>query len=612
MRGSFRKELKKFEKFKRSGASSDDQYVPSLWYFDLLMFTREHETATESFDNIVGSPSFPEYNSASQTVDDSDRGNCNGNSQTCITENEESSAVSEKENEIVGRNETIFKTPVKRKKPKLLPHEMQQQIFMKTCTDALQKCGGEETESTAFGKFVAAKHMKLNETQKMYAETLITKILHKAALNQLTEDTGISESQAHIRPEPSLWYFKQIEYVFDENDPRPAVDSLEDVAHQEPAEEQNMEKDDLIEHIETTYSEEIHKLKCDIHSLTKDVHDRESHMETIKKRAQDFEDGVLETETQIFAQLEDLANKTQHVEELIDINKNMVESIRILEENNKLLSTEDNIRFSLARDINPGPVGDNEQNSSGLNKNVGSSGNNCLTEVEFSTDICASTSVLRDPGFLNNCIEEDYGVIDENATPKSSCGNPRKENRDLKEQILAMVAQLREDFLRMMGRPPQTEQPEDSDFHDALPQDPQPQPQPQDGQATRTQEPASQEPTTMEVQQASEEPWTMVQSRKKRRAPTSSSSSEEDEPQHKPANKPASKRRDPAPEPGTSKHQDLVRQGIQPACSRPGPPTETAEDIADVIKTILRQQQQQQEQTNALIAKLFNQIQAQK
>nr|CAI5817355.1 unnamed protein product [Callosobruchus analis] len=200
MRGSFRKELKKFEKFKRSGASSDDQYVPSLWYFDLLMFTREHETATESFDNIVGSPSFPEYNSASQTVDDSDRGNCNGNSQTCITENEESSAVSEKENEIVGRNETIFKTPVKRKKPKLLPHEMQQQIFMKTCTDALQKCGGEETESTAFGKFVAAKHMKLNETQKMYAETLITKILHKAALNQLTEDTGISESQAHIRP----------------------------------------------------------------------------------------------------------------------------------------------------------------------------------------------------------------------------------------------------------------------------------------------------------------------------------------------------------------------------------------------------------------------------
>nr|CAI5852685.1 unnamed protein product [Callosobruchus analis] len=161
-------------------------------------------------------------------------------------------------------------------------------------------------------------------------------------------------------------------------------------------------------------------------------------METIKKRAQDFEDEVLETESkfaeeinnhksmisklygqieslrseneelqaQIFAQLEDLANKTQQVEELIDINKNMVESIRILEENNKLLSTEYNIRFSLARDINPGPAGDNEQNSSGLNKNVGSSGNNCLIEVEFSTDNCASTSVLRDPGFLNNCTEK--------------------------------------------------------------------------------------------------------------------------------------------------------------------------------------------------------------
>lgn len=40
MRGSFRKELKKLEQFKRSGASSDDQFVSSLWYFELLMFTR--------------------------------------------------------------------------------------------------------------------------------------------------------------------------------------------------------------------------------------------------------------------------------------------------------------------------------------------------------------------------------------------------------------------------------------------------------------------------------------------------------------------------------------------------------------------------------------------
>ncbi|XP_050296898.1 uncharacterized protein LOC126736543 isoform X4 [Anthonomus grandis grandis] len=84
-------------------------------------------------------------------------------------------------------NRTIFKTPVKRAKTKVTPHEMQQQIFMKSCTDALKNCD-QESESTAFAKFVATKHRKLNESQQMYAETLITKILHKAALNQLTED----------------------------------------------------------------------------------------------------------------------------------------------------------------------------------------------------------------------------------------------------------------------------------------------------------------------------------------------------------------------------------------------------------------------------------------
>lgn len=57
MRGSFRKELKKFEKFK-SGASSDEKYVPSLWYFDLLMFTRDQEMPTDSIDSLTTTPNL--------------------------------------------------------------------------------------------------------------------------------------------------------------------------------------------------------------------------------------------------------------------------------------------------------------------------------------------------------------------------------------------------------------------------------------------------------------------------------------------------------------------------------------------------------------------------
>lgn len=77
------------------------------------------------------------------------------------------------------------------------PYEMQQQIFMKSCTDALKNCN-EESESTAFGKIVSLKHAKLNETQKMYAETLITTILNKGALNKLTEDTKILDPGPQI------------------------------------------------------------------------------------------------------------------------------------------------------------------------------------------------------------------------------------------------------------------------------------------------------------------------------------------------------------------------------------------------------------------------------
>lgn len=51
LRGSFRKEVKKVEDSKRSGASAEDIYVPLLWYYDLLLFTQDQEIPTKSFSN---------------------------------------------------------------------------------------------------------------------------------------------------------------------------------------------------------------------------------------------------------------------------------------------------------------------------------------------------------------------------------------------------------------------------------------------------------------------------------------------------------------------------------------------------------------------------------
>jgi hypothetical protein len=52
LRGSFRKELKKAQESQRSGRAAEDIYIPSLWYYELLLFTRDQELPTESLSNI--------------------------------------------------------------------------------------------------------------------------------------------------------------------------------------------------------------------------------------------------------------------------------------------------------------------------------------------------------------------------------------------------------------------------------------------------------------------------------------------------------------------------------------------------------------------------------
>ncbi|XP_064104319.1 uncharacterized protein LOC135214179 [Macrobrachium nipponense] len=52
MRSSFRKEMKKVENSKKSGAATDDVYRPSLWYYDQLLFLRDQETPRTSSSDI--------------------------------------------------------------------------------------------------------------------------------------------------------------------------------------------------------------------------------------------------------------------------------------------------------------------------------------------------------------------------------------------------------------------------------------------------------------------------------------------------------------------------------------------------------------------------------
>lgn len=51
IRGSFRREIKKIEESKRSGAGTDEIYVTHLWYYDLLLFCKDQEVPRISVSN---------------------------------------------------------------------------------------------------------------------------------------------------------------------------------------------------------------------------------------------------------------------------------------------------------------------------------------------------------------------------------------------------------------------------------------------------------------------------------------------------------------------------------------------------------------------------------
>nr|CAI5840209.1 unnamed protein product [Callosobruchus analis] len=51
MRSAFRKELKKVKESKRSGTSSEQVYIPTLWYYDSLLFTIQHEQCRETISS---------------------------------------------------------------------------------------------------------------------------------------------------------------------------------------------------------------------------------------------------------------------------------------------------------------------------------------------------------------------------------------------------------------------------------------------------------------------------------------------------------------------------------------------------------------------------------
>lgn len=81
-------------------------------------------------------------------------------------------------------------SPAPRKKRKSAPH---QEDFFRTCTETLKSSNRELTEFDAVGINVGKKLAKMDVVQAIYAESLISEVLRKGLLKQLSPQTNLSD-----------------------------------------------------------------------------------------------------------------------------------------------------------------------------------------------------------------------------------------------------------------------------------------------------------------------------------------------------------------------------------------------------------------------------------
>ncbi|KAF5302425.1 hypothetical protein FQR65_LT08514 [Abscondita terminalis] len=212
LRTAFRKELKKVEDSKRSGAGTDDIYVPRLWYFDLLLFTKNDELPRQSIDSRE--KNFP-TNTTNMDLE-SDRKECNKNEdQDSEEEKQETQTTIYSEGQSLTEIPRSNMKPVSKSSPtttqtasekrKMIRRKDDQ--FLKCCSQAIKKLSsGSNGTSTkpvvdefdALGISWAAKLRKLDDVQKVLAEDLINQTLKKAFFGELTRFSTIQEVHGSI------------------------------------------------------------------------------------------------------------------------------------------------------------------------------------------------------------------------------------------------------------------------------------------------------------------------------------------------------------------------------------------------------------------------------
>ncbi|XP_073440607.1 uncharacterized protein [Dendrobates tinctorius] len=201
LRTVFKKELNKVEKSTRSGAGTDEVYVPKLWYYNLLEFTRDQEIprvmhcsmSLPQEEETVTRPDSPLVDHVTEEVSPTP---------CVIPETPATSNPTDEEAEEASVSAGAYtvqrRLPVSRKRKATAPPFPE---FVDIAKNILvlqekQAIGG-------FAHMVDERLRSLDVTQRLQAERIIFEALNKVAVGQLKDSYILVDSQAmSINPWP--------------------------------------------------------------------------------------------------------------------------------------------------------------------------------------------------------------------------------------------------------------------------------------------------------------------------------------------------------------------------------------------------------------------------
>ncbi|XP_073441567.1 uncharacterized protein [Dendrobates tinctorius] len=185
LRTVYRKELNKAENSSKSGAGSEDVYVPKLCYFDLLAFTRDQEVPRKMTSMLAPDPVIQ---LDSPVGDDTEEAVITPPS---LTHEEDSMATVQEEEIVEPPSSSVLRRLTfsgrKRKAPTSATPE-----FLELATKVLTTPQN-QPQSTGFAYYANEKLPTLDPIQRVHVERVMLEALSQAATGKLTDTSGVMD-----------------------------------------------------------------------------------------------------------------------------------------------------------------------------------------------------------------------------------------------------------------------------------------------------------------------------------------------------------------------------------------------------------------------------------